>query len=89
MLHITLWVLAVLGGIGLLVAAGWGLHRFCIALEEHGYLYYRKRPQGGGSTMSGLLTDLDRLTRPSIQHVVEMRDESRRKQNETEGEEED
>lgn len=39
--------------------------------------------------MSGLLTDLDRLTRPSIQHVVEMRDESRRKQNETEGEEED
>jgi hypothetical protein len=89
MLHILFWVLGVLGGVGLILAAGWGFHRFCIALEDRGYLYYRTRPRGGGGGMSGVLSELDRLTRPSVQHVVEVRDESRRKQNDAEGKEED
>ena len=71
-----------------LVAAVWGLHRLCIALEERGYLYYRKKPEGGG-TGAGLLADLDRLTKPSIQHVVETKDEARRKQDDEEGETDD
>jgi hypothetical protein len=87
MLQIAFWSLGVVGGIGLLIAAGWALHRFCIALEERGYLYYRTRPQGG--SMSGFLNELDRFVRPSIQHVEEVRDESRRKQNENEGEKDD
>ena len=80
----SLAVLSVLG----LVAVGWGLHRFCIALEERGYLYYRKKPNGGGAG-AGLLADLDRLTRPSIQHVVEVKNEARRKQDREEGEADD
>jgi hypothetical protein len=80
-------VLAVLTLLAL-VAVAWGLHRFCVALEERGYLYYRKKPEGGG-TAAGLLADLDRLTRPSIQHVVETKDEARRTQDDEEGETDD
>ena len=79
-----LWcVLGVLGGVAVL-ALGWGLHRFCIALEERGYLYYRKGPEGGGGA-GGVLTELDRLTRPSIEHVVEVSDERVHKQGDEEG----
>jgi hypothetical protein len=53
---------------------GWLLHRMCIRLEDAGYLYYRRRPTGGGGG-GGVFQELDRLTRPSIQHVVEVHDE--------------
>jgi hypothetical protein len=79
------WVLSAVVGVASLVAAGWGLHRFCIALEERGYLYYRKSPEGGGGS-GGVLAEMDRLARPSIQHVVEVSDERRRAQDEEEGE---
>jgi glycerate kinase len=55
------------------VAVGWLLHRFCIKLEDAGYLYYRKPRQGGGGGLAGGLMELDRLVaRPSIEHVVEL-----------------
>ena len=86
----SLLLRGLLAVLALLVLAGvfWGLHRFCIALEERGYLYYRKKPEGGG-TGAGLLADLDRLTRPSIQHVVKTKDKARRKQDDEKGEADD
>ena len=59
-------------GLGVLAFVIFGLrmlHRFCVRLEEAGYLYYRNR--GGG----GVFHELDRLTRPSVEHVVQVRDE--------------
>ena len=80
MLTVVLWCLlglAVLGASGLLL---WGLHRFCIHLEDRGYLYYRQSPQGGGA--SGVLQELDRLTRPSVEHVLEAQDLATKKEDE-------
>ena len=36
---VTIAVLLVVSA--LLVAAGWGLHRLCLRLEERGWMYYR------------------------------------------------
>ena len=63
-----------LAGIGALAAVGWGLHRTCLKLEELGYIYYRQRPQGRGGGPAGMLNELDRMTRPSIEYVVEAQD---------------
>ncbi len=49
----------------------YGLHRFLIALERRGYIYYREKPRGSGA---GALFELDKLTRPSVEHVVEAMD---------------
>lgn len=67
------WLLAggIAGAIGLLVAAGWLLHRLCLKLEQWGYLYYRQRPTGSSA---GVFLEMDRLVRPSIQHIVEAED---------------
>lgn len=67
-LWVTVGILGVAGVIGL----GWVFHRVCTMLEEAGYLYYRKSGSGGGG--GGVLYELDRLTRPSIEHVVEAQD---------------
>lgn len=48
-----------------------GLHRWLISLEDRGYIYYRKRPRGGSS---GVFFELDKLTRPSIEHVQKAMD---------------
>ena len=69
-------------GLTLLVvsaAAIWGLHKLCLQLEERGYLYYRKRPEGGGGG-AGIFMEMDRLSRPSIEHVMEVRDTATRKE---------
>lgn len=66
--------LIVLGFAGV-VAAGWGLHRLCLLLDERGYLYYRTRSKGGGG-LAGVFQDMDRLTRPSIEHVIRVQDEA-------------
>lgn len=68
------WLLVffLVGAPGLLLL-GWLLHRFCIRLEEAGYLYYRngpKRPSGGVGF------ELDRLVRPSAQHVIEVEEQN-------------
>jgi hypothetical protein len=60
--------------IGAIFAAGWAFHRLCMHLEERGYLYYRSRPKGG-SGLAGVLNGIDRLTRPSIEHVIRVDDE--------------
>ena len=62
--------------IGILVcvaAAGWLLHRLAIMLEDAGYMYYREQPKGG-SGARGVLSEIDRVVRPTIEHSVEQQD---------------
>ena len=80
----VLWTLYGIFGLAILVGGGWCLHRFCIRLEDAGYLYYRKRGSGGGS--AGFLYELDRLTRPSIEHVVKVEDETNVTDDQNQGE---
>lgn len=50
---------------------GYGLHKWLLSLERRGYIYYREKPRGGSG---GALFELDKLTRPSVEHVVEAMD---------------
>ena len=52
----------------------WGLHRFAIALEDAGYIYYREKKQGGNSGVHGAFNQMDRLIRPSVEHTRETED---------------
>ena len=65
-------VVLIISGIA---ASLWLLHRFRIALEDAGYLYYRKG--GGGGGIPGAMSELDKLSRPSVQHVIETQEETR------------
>ena len=53
-------------GFMLLGVAVFGLHRWLVSLENRGYIYYLKKPRSGGG---GWGLELDRLIRPSIEHV--------------------
>jgi hypothetical protein len=79
MLRAGLWLLAALAALALLLCVGWGLHRFLVLLEDRGYIYYRQRPAGGGTGPASLLMEIDRIARPSVQHTVEVAEESRRR----------
>lgn len=71
-------------GIAVLVALGWLFHRVCTRLEEAGYLYYRKKQGSGGG--SNVLMEMDKLTRPSVQHVIEAEDTAKIEREEIGGE---
>ena len=62
-----------LGILGLMAIGGllYLLHRWAIVLEDRGYIYYREKPQGGGSNV---LFEMDKLTRPSVEHVQQVYD---------------
>ena len=62
-MKITLIVVGVVAGLEL-------LHRFCIALEDAGYLYYRKGGGGGGG-IPGALSELDKLAIIKITGVLQ------------------
>ncbi len=79
MVHVLAWLGLGLLAVAALIAVGWGMHRFCIRLEERGLMYYRTRPQGGGG-LSGAMFELDAITRPSVVHVMEVKDAAVRKQ---------
>lgn len=66
------WPLIIVLGIAGLIGAGWLLHRFCIRLEEAGYLYYREESKG--SPAAGILGELDKLVRPNIEHTIELQE---------------
>ncbi|MBC7853707.1 MAG: hypothetical protein IAF94_09750 [Pirellulaceae bacterium] len=67
------WLLWV--GVAVMAVAGvYGLHRFCLYLEQRGYLYYwHTKPQGG---ISPALLDLRELFQPSVRHVIEVKDDT-------------
>ena len=66
-LNILAWVAAVL------IAGGVAdrLHHWLVSLEDRGYIYYRKKPRGGGG---GVFFEMDKLTRPSVEHVQKAMD---------------
>ena len=68
-----LWIVAgIVAGIGTLVLLLWGLHRLCIYLEDCGYIYYREKSSGGG--VSSALLEIDKITQPRTEHVIEAKD---------------
>lgn len=69
------WMITGIAGLVCLVLVVLGirfLHRFLIRLEEHGYIYYREKPEGGSG--GATLFELDKLTRPSVEHVQQAMD---------------
>jgi hypothetical protein len=70
-LSIFLWGLAILGGL----AALYGLHRLCLWLERHGWLYYKhKNPS---SSAASCFVALQQVLEPPVKHVFEMKQERR------------
>lgn len=65
-------VILIIVGVTLAPLGLYGLHRFCIQLEERGYIYYRNKPEGGG--VAGAVFEMDKLIRPSSEHVVQTLD---------------
>lgn len=62
-----------LAAIVLLGAGIYGLHRFCLHLEQRGYMYYlHTKPQGSGG---GVFLDLSELIQPSVRHVIEVKED--------------
>ncbi len=79
---IAFWLILSAAAGGLML---YGLHRGCCYLEDRGYMYYRKKR--AGTTSGSVFQELDRLTRPSVQHVEQVRDEiTARPQRENDGE---
>jgi hypothetical protein len=55
------------------LAALYALHRFCLRLEEQGYLYYwHKRPKGGGAAM---FMPLQEFLEPQMKHVFHIEEQ--------------
>jgi hypothetical protein len=64
-----LWILLALAAIPALYA----LHRFCLRLEERGYLYYwHKNPKGGWASM---FIPLQEFLEPRTQHVFHVEEQ--------------
>ena len=59
-------ILGWLAAIVLIVWLLYRLHHLSIYLEDRGYIYYRTKPRGGGGSV---FSEIDKLTRPSIEHV--------------------
>ena len=71
-----------IGSVVFVVVAMYGLHRLGIYLEKRGYIYYKEKPVGGGA---GVLFELDKLTRPTVEHTLEAM-ETEKKAQENDGE---
>lgn len=56
------------------------LDRFCLWLEERGYLYYRKRKSDRSGLIGNTLLELQNIFNPSTQNVIEMKQNSEVKQ---------
>ena len=69
-------LILILGGMFLVLAA-FGLHRWFIALEKRGYIYYKEKPESGGGSV---FLELDKLTRPNVEHTIEAKDKEKREQ---------
>jgi hypothetical protein len=78
------WAL-VLFAVPLAWAALFGLHRLCLWLEDHGYLYYmRKQPSGGGAHC---LVELQKALEPQSHHVHHVKEEKRNQSEQDRGDE--
>jgi hypothetical protein len=58
-----------LAGLIALPVVLYGLHRFCLRLEERGYLYYKyKQPKPGGTPA---FLEFQKFIQPNVQEAVE------------------
>ena len=65
--QICFWITVSIGGI-LIIRK---LHYALISLEERGYIYYQKKPKG---ISGGVFSEIDKMTRPSVEHVQKAMD---------------
>ena len=69
--RVLLWSVVTFG----MVAALYGLHRFCLWLENRGWLYYKhKKP---GSSQGSCLLALQQALEPQVQHVLQLKEQKR------------
>ena len=66
------WVFLVIGGLVVLGAALYGLHRLLLWAELRGWVFYKEKPRPGA--VSNAFLELDAIWMPEIHHVVEERD---------------
>ena len=85
-LALTGWILWATGAVFAAPLALYGLHRLCLRLEDRGLLYYRRRSGGG---IGNVLQPLDRMTRPSIEHIEHVQDEAQLPRKVESGEDDD
>lgn len=65
------WGLMLVGS----AAAIYGLHRFCLWLEERGWLYYKhKKPT---SSPASCFVAFQQVIEPQAKHVLQIKDEKR------------
>ena len=57
-----------LWGVGILVGS-YGLHRILLKMEEWGWIYYKKKPQGAG--IGSALQEMNALLNPNSKVVKE------------------
>jgi hypothetical protein len=79
--HWLLWPLAV----GVVVLGLYGLDRFCLWLEDRGWLYYRKK-KPSSSPMSAWVA-MQQFLEPGVKHVVHVGQERRSEGDEAAGKE--
>jgi hypothetical protein len=69
--YLLLWILIFVGG----PLALYGLHRLCLCLEGHGWLYYKhKKPC---SSPASCFVALQQVLEPPIHHVLQVQEEKR------------
>ena len=71
----ALWIL----GIAL---AMYALHRLALWMESRGWIYYRKHKRGSAAIGNALL-EIQSFYRPSVEHVIEERQEEQREEDES------
>ena len=66
--------LAILAAVAIGLVA---LDRLMLWMERRGWVFWRKRkrPDGGGGGLAGVLTEFQALVEPQVRHVIEDREE--------------
>lgn len=79
------WLLIAIAAAPLL----YGLHRLCVRLENDGYLHYRKKRRRSGGGGGSIFLPLDQITRPQIQHVIQVDNQNEKVTEEKDGDQND
>jgi len=62
------------GACVVMLLALYGLHRAMAAMEEKGWIYYRRR-RGGSGAMSSAALEVQKMLEPGAAHVLQVREE--------------
>ena len=78
------WLVGALIVLGLFAAFFW-LDRFCLWLEDRGWLYYRRKKPSGSAASAWVA--MQQFVEPGVKHVVQIRQERRSREDEEAGRE--